>query len=182
MKRYFMTIPEAVQLVLQAGAIGNGGEVFVLDMGEPVRIADLASDLIRLSGLEPGRDIEIKYTGLRPGEKLFEELFGEGEAYIRTAHEKIFVCRNGMDTSSAGGALDTMLDALALATRRGCPEELRRQLGIIVPEYHPLNQDPSGEGQPGFLPAPLRPLEDKVNPGNVSMLLKSPSNGSMTGL
>ncbi|PKO20279.1 MAG: hypothetical protein CVU38_20985, partial [Chloroflexi bacterium HGW-Chloroflexi-1] len=129
-KRYFMTIPEAVQLVLQAAALGQGGEVFVLDMGEPVRIADLAYDLIRLSGLRPrvrrgedekmrggdtesgrrgedekGRrgegekgedwDIEVVYTGLRPGEKLFEELFLENEDYSRTRHEKIFVCRNG---------------------------------------------------------------------------------------
>ncbi len=94
-KRYFMTIPEAVQLVLQAAALGCGGEIFVLDMGEPVRIADLARDLIRLSGLEPGRDIEIQYTGLRPGEKLFEELFGADEIYGQTRHEKIFVYRNG---------------------------------------------------------------------------------------
>ena len=100
-KRYFMTIPEAVQLVLQAAALGCGGEIFVLDMGEPVRIVDLARDLIRLSGLEPDRDIEIRYTGLRPGEKLFEELFGADEAYGRTQHEKIFVYRNGNSAAAA---------------------------------------------------------------------------------
>ena len=79
MTRYFMTIPEAVQLVLQAGAIGAAGEIFVLDMGEPVRIVDLAHNMIRLAGYEPERDIEIVFTGLRPGEKLHEELLGTGE-------------------------------------------------------------------------------------------------------
>lgn len=91
MKRYFMTIPEASQLVLQAGALAQGGEVFVLDMGEPVKIVDLATDLIELSGLEPGRDIEIKFTGLRPGEKLFEELLTAEEGTSSTKHEKIYV-------------------------------------------------------------------------------------------
>lgn len=89
--RYFMTIPESAQLVIQAGAMGQGGEVFLLDMGEPVRILDLAKELIRLSGLEPGRDIEIQFVGLRPGEKLFEELLTAEEASIKTTHEKIFV-------------------------------------------------------------------------------------------
>ena len=107
MKRFFMTIPEAVQLVLQASVLGNGGEVFLLDMGEPVKIVDLAHDLVELSGLEVGRDIDIVYTGLRPGEKLFEELFVTGEQYERTAHEKIFIAANasrivpeGLDGSS----------------------------------------------------------------------------------
>lgn len=91
--RYFMTIPEAVSLVLTAGTIAKGGEVFILDMGRPIRIYDLACDLVRLSGLEPGKDIEIKVTGLRPGEKLYEELVQENEAVDTTSHEKIFVAK-----------------------------------------------------------------------------------------
>lgn len=91
--RYFMTIPEAAQLVIQAGALGDGGEVFLLDMGDPVRIVDLAKDLIRLSGLEPEEDIEIEYIGLRPGEKLFEELLTLEEKTKETKHEKIFIAR-----------------------------------------------------------------------------------------
>lgn len=89
--RYFMTIPEAVQLVLQAGSMANGGEIFVLDMGDPVKIADLAKDLIRLSGFEPGKDIEIIYSGLRPGEKLYEELLMAEEGLTNTSNEKIFI-------------------------------------------------------------------------------------------
>lgn len=94
MRRYFMTIPEAVQLVLQAAALGQGGEVFTLDMGEPVKILDLARDMIELSGLQVGRDIDIAFVGLRPGEKLYEELFLPGETYDRTGHEKIFIARH----------------------------------------------------------------------------------------
>src|SRR3989442_962893 len=89
MRRYFMTIPEAVQLVLQASALGRGGETFVLDMGEPIRIVDLASDLVRLSGLEVGRDIEIRFTGIRPGERLFEEPFFRHEEVLPTGHPKV---------------------------------------------------------------------------------------------
>ncbi len=92
-----MTIPEAVQLVLQAGTMGEGGEVFVLDMGEQIKIVDLARDLIRLSGLEEGRDIDIVFTGLRPGEKLSEELFFDGNGIDRTDHDKILAYRNGSD-------------------------------------------------------------------------------------
>ena len=90
--RYFMTIPEAVMLVLQAGAIGKGGELFLLDMGRPVKIADLAKNMIRLSGFVPDKDIKIEYIGLRPGEKLYEELLIDGEGVIDTAYEKIKVC------------------------------------------------------------------------------------------
>jgi FlaA1/EpsC-like NDP-sugar epimerase len=89
--RYFMLIPEAAQLVIQAGAMGKGGEIFVLDMGEPVRILDLAHDLIRLSGLQVGEDIEVQVTGLRPGEKLYEELYDPSESHSRTTHPKIMV-------------------------------------------------------------------------------------------
>ena len=89
MRRYFMTIPEAAQLVLQAFSIGKGGEVFVLDMGEPVKIVDLAKNLILLSGLQPDRDIKIQFTGLRPGEKLFEELNLQDEHLVPTSHDKI---------------------------------------------------------------------------------------------
>jgi FlaA1/EpsC-like NDP-sugar epimerase len=88
--RYFMTIPEACQLILQAMAMGQGGETYALDMGEPVRIRDLAEQMIRLAGKQPGRDVQILYTGLRPGEKLFEELFHPLENYHGTAHPKIF--------------------------------------------------------------------------------------------
>jgi FlaA1/EpsC-like NDP-sugar epimerase len=136
MRRYFMTIPEAVQLVLQAAAIGQGGEVFVLDMGEPVAIVDLAHDLIRLSGLEVGRDIDIKFIGTRPGEKLFEELFAEGEVYQRTHHEKIFVCSNSAEEYHFS-RLTSQVDALIAAAEEGNPDEVRRLLKVLVPEYQP---------------------------------------------
>ncbi|MCX5743418.1 MAG: polysaccharide biosynthesis protein, partial [Proteobacteria bacterium] len=93
MQRYFMTIPEASQLVLQAGAMGDGGEIFILDMGEPVKIVDLARDLITLSGLRPDEDIAIEFTGVRPGEKLFEQLAADAEHADKTRHPKIFIGR-----------------------------------------------------------------------------------------
>ena len=110
MTRYFMTIPEAVQLVIQAGAMGQGGEIFVLDMGEPVRITQLAEDIIRLSGLEPGSDIEIVYTGVRPGEKMFEETLTRDEQAMATKHNKIYVSR---DSQVQNSALQTTLQELA---------------------------------------------------------------------
>ena len=90
-KRYFMLIPEAAQLVIQAGAMAKGGEIFILDMGEPIKIVDLAIDLIKLSGMEPGIDIDIRFTGLRPGEKLYEELLLAEEGVKGTEHQKIFI-------------------------------------------------------------------------------------------
>ena len=105
--RYFMTIPEACQLVLEAATIGNGGEIFVFDMGQPVKIADLAKNMIRLAGFVPGRDIEIVYTGLRPGEKLYEELLNQKEHTLPTNNEKILVAEvRKYDYDSVGEGLD----------------------------------------------------------------------------
>ena len=129
MCRYFMTIPEAVQLVLQAAALGVGGETFVLDMGEPVKILDLAKDIIKLSGLEVDRDIEIKFTGLRPGEKMFEELFMDGEEFDRTRHEKIFVAKNG-NSPPVKEARVTRLLAAASESDAG---RLRHLLNELLP-------------------------------------------------
>jgi FlaA1/EpsC-like NDP-sugar epimerase len=132
MRRYFMTIPEAVQLVLQAAALGTGGEVFVLDMGDPVKIADLAEDLIRLSGLEVGSDIDISFTGVRPGEKLYEELFfGAGDA-MPTTHGKILRAVDGNPSVEIGRHVANLIDA---ALRRDPPDELRRMIQVLVPEF-----------------------------------------------
>jgi len=133
MKRYFMTIPEASQLVLQAGTMGGGGEIFILDMGEPVKIADLARDLITLTGLEPGVDVEIRFTGIRPGEKLFEELSVDAEIAEKTRHPKIFV---GRFRPQPWDEMETQLAELgSLAHER--VEEIREKLRQIVPEYEP---------------------------------------------
>jgi FlaA1/EpsC-like NDP-sugar epimerase/lipopolysaccharide/colanic/teichoic acid biosynthesis glycosyltransferase len=114
MRRYFMTIPEAVQLLLQAAVLGHGGEVFVLDMGEPVRIVDLAADLVKLSGMQLGRDIDIVYSGVRPGEKLFEELFLRSEDFQRTGHPQIFVAAHE-DRVEAQALEQVVLEVLRLA-------------------------------------------------------------------
>ncbi|MEM8608992.1 MAG: nucleoside-diphosphate sugar epimerase/dehydratase [Myxococcota bacterium] len=131
MTRYFMTIPEAVQLVTQAAALSQGGEIFILDMGQPVRIVDLAHDLIRLSGLEPDRDIEVRFTGVRPGEKLFEELSTASEGIQRTAHPKIFV------GTHAPGDLDAFRDDLVHVINMADPSAsaVRAALERVVPEY-----------------------------------------------
>jgi len=136
-RRYFMTIPEAVQLVLQASALGRGGEVFVLEMGELLRIADLAKDLIQLSGLEVGRDIEIVYTGLRPGEKLFEEIRLAGEEYTPTCHDKIFVSRNGLQITPGFADLSGHVDELIGLAQVGDEAQIRTKLQQLVPEYLP---------------------------------------------
>ena len=132
MTRYFMTIPEAVQLVLQAAAIGDQGEVFVLDMGEPVRVFDLATDLIRLSGLEPDVDIDIRFTGIRPGEKLFEELFFEGDHVTPTEHPKILRARDAESPGESDEGIERLIRA---AQENRSSAEIRRSIVYLVPEY-----------------------------------------------
>jgi FlaA1/EpsC-like NDP-sugar epimerase len=141
--RYFMTIPEAVQLILQAAALGRGGEIFVLDMGTPVKIVDLATDLIRLSGKEPERDIEIVFTGLREGEKLHEKLTTPDEYLLPTSHEKILVLKNGVVHNGFGSKTDFRewlygkLEELSRAALAFDAEGIRQKMQEIVPEYTP---------------------------------------------
>jgi FlaA1/EpsC-like NDP-sugar epimerase len=132
MQRYFMTIPEACQLVMQAGSMGRGGEIFVLDMGEPVKIVDLARDLIRLSGLEPDTDIEIHFTGMRPGEKLFEELAVDEENVEKTKHPKIYI---GRFRPHEMQAVERALTELHRVTELNDRVALVRSLHHLVPEY-----------------------------------------------
>ncbi len=132
MKRYFMTIPEAVHLVLQAAALGQGGEVFLLNMGQPVRILDLAEDLIRLSGLEPGKDIEIVFTGIRPGEKLSEDLWEDGLLYQKTAHPDIF--RLEAEEANLPADLHKVVDDLARLARRGETAAILSLLDAAIPD------------------------------------------------
>jgi FlaA1/EpsC-like NDP-sugar epimerase len=132
MKRYFMTVQEASQLVLQAASMGKGGEIFVLDMGEPVKIADLARELITLSGFRPEEDIEMVFTGPRPGEKLFEELSIEGEDMQRTRHPKISIWKNiPMDRDR----IRTGIDGLAAIATTQTYDEIVRKIKELVPEY-----------------------------------------------
>lgn len=134
--RYFMSIPEAAQLVLQAGLMGQGGEVFVLDMGEPVKIADLARDMIRLSGFTE-EDIRIVYTGLRPGEKLFEELLADGEHTLPTPHPKLRIARAQAVLSSEDlGAVRAWLEG-----ETQDEQAVKRRLAQLVPEYRPQSRD-----------------------------------------
>ena len=132
MTRYFMTIPEASQLVIQAGCMGNGGEIYVLDMGEPVKIVELAQKMIRLAGL-PVSAIQIRFTGARPGEKLFEELYFDEETMISTPHEKVFAAKHRtLDFDQVSRSVEVLLSGI-----HDPPETIRQRLQAAVPEYKP---------------------------------------------
>jgi len=132
MRRYFMSIREAVQLVLQASTMGKGSEVFVLDMGEPLRILDLAHNMIHLAGLVPEEDIEIRFTGLRPGEKLFEEISMDSENMLPTYHEKIRIFTGPAVRPSV---LATWLNQLQLLISRRNSQGIQAHIAALVPEY-----------------------------------------------
>lgn len=139
--RYFMTIPEAVNLVLQCGALAKGGEIFILDMGEPVKILDLAENMIRLSGYKPGSDIEIKFTGLRPGEKLYEELLIDEEGLTKTSNNRIFVTHpQKVDINVLKEKMSAIVD-MAYDER----DEIRYVVQELVPEYVVKKQDAVAE-------------------------------------
>jgi FlaA1/EpsC-like NDP-sugar epimerase len=136
--RYFMTIPEAVQLVLQAGSMSTGGEIFVLDMGDPVKILELAKDLIRLSGFEPYEEISIEFVGLRPGEKLFEELLLNEEGIKDTIHEKIFVIKPvNLETRQ----IDEVMKLIRNAIKNRDIIELEKQIEILIPKYQKITDE-----------------------------------------
>jgi len=137
MTRYFMTIAEAAKLILQAGAIGEGAEVFILDMGTPVKILDMARQLIRMSGFEPDEDIPIKFIGLRPGEKLREELITQGEGIVRTAHGKIFVLRGENDYNLDW--LNQKIEELVCLALKQDASGIKSKLREIIPEYQPYD-------------------------------------------
>lgn len=132
-----MLIPEAAQLVLQAGAYAKGGEIFVLDMGKPVKIYDLAKNLIKLSGYEPFEDIDIKIVGLRPGEKLYEELLMDEEGLTETKHEKIFIGKPGdFDFED----IKTNIEELINISRFGTGDDIRDKIEEFVPTYNRLDK------------------------------------------
>jgi FlaA1/EpsC-like NDP-sugar epimerase len=132
--RFFMTIPEACQLILQAGAMGRGGEIFLFDMGIPIKIDDMARDLIRLSGFEPEEDIKIEYIGLRPGEKLYEELIIEGEGIVPTTHDKIMVLKGAeCNLQLLNGSIDELTKIAEIQDS----DKIKAKLKEIVPEYNP---------------------------------------------
>jgi len=145
--RYFMTIPEASQMILQAGAMGEGGEIFVLKMGTPVKISDMARDLIRLSGKEPDVDIKIIFTGLREGEKLFEELITVGEDILPTGHKKVMVLRSNEHSTDfqylleVRKKLNKAIDELVEDAEKHDAKEIKKKLKEIVPEYTPQENE-----------------------------------------
>lgn len=146
MTRYFMTIPEASQLVMQAGALGSGGEIFILDMGKPVKIVELAEDMIRLSGLTAYEDIDIVFTGARKGEKLFEELEISGESLVKTRHPKIFI---GKIAGYSSGQVNEMITSFAEAVAADDEHEIRRLFNQLLPEASiSVEPDSSEDAEP----------------------------------
>ena len=141
MERYFMSVPEAAQLIIQAGSIGKGGEVFALDMGQPIKILDIANELIRLSGLEPDIDIPISFIGARPGEKQFEELIHDTETVQKTLHDKILEIRPTLTTGTIKDITDRIM-AGALNGHEFDNNEIRESLSSLVPEYTPIDKIP----------------------------------------
>jgi len=193
MQRYFMTIPEAVQLIIQASVLGQGGEIFVLDMGQPVRIVDLATELIRLSGLEPGRDIEITFTGPRPGENLSEGLFAAVEEPHPTQHDNILVAQGNNTWDSQ--ALYRHLEELEQLAREGNTAAICAKMQQIVPEYQMLSSTAStpskvrdngpGDKEGGVVgqieleildvpPCELRPLPARAAAKSLDTVIASP--------
>lgn len=172
MCRYFMTIPEAVQLVLQASELGRGGETFVLDMEQPVRILDLATDLIRLSGLEPGRDIKIVYTGIRPGEKIDEKLFLEGENSRRTKHQRIFVAND--ESPIKASMLEQVTIELVNLAKRMESQNATGQLRALLPEICHYIDDYSPRHQ-SLLPEPT--ITTKASPPDRQFVFVEPQPG-----
>ena len=134
--RYFMTIPEACELVLQAGTMGMGGEIFVFDMGEPIKILNLAIRMIKLSGYEPETDIKIVYTGLRPGEKLYEELLSDNTKTLPTHHEKIMISK---DPSVPFDQIDQLSEKIVAVAQTGDKLQMVRVLKEIVKEFKSNN-------------------------------------------
>jgi FlaA1/EpsC-like NDP-sugar epimerase len=167
MTRYFMTIPEAAQLVLQAGLLGHNGKVFALDMGEPVRIVELAREMVRLSGFAPGQDIDIQFTGVRPGEKLFEELFTTGEERQTQIHPKILeAVQAPLNAVLLERGLRGLLSVIT-SPGQGRQAEILDCFMDLVPNYQP---SPTGLGR--FLapdldadPEPGGEEEQSLRPG-----------------
>jgi FlaA1/EpsC-like NDP-sugar epimerase len=135
MKRYFMLIPEAVQLVLTASALGNGGEIFVLDMGEQIKIVELAENIIRLSGFIPHKEIKIEYTGLRPGEKMYEELFDESEKMIPTSREKLRIAVPSPPSPPSIEDLNEVILKLKYIVRNNCADEVIPTIQKIIHNF-----------------------------------------------
>ncbi|MCI5224800.1 MAG: polysaccharide biosynthesis protein, partial [Candidatus Electrothrix sp. AR4] len=134
--RYFMSIEEAAQLILQAGAMGEGGEIFILKMGEPIKIVQMARELIKLAGRTPDTDVEIKYTGLREGEKLYEELITEGEGIVETGHEKIMVLRgDGINSSKLFMGIENLQKVAQNYDSHAVKAEIKRILSEYSPDY-----------------------------------------------